>query len=173
MSVSTYVSAWVSYICICTIDRIWLCVKRTSNVHKDRTKESRKTKNTYDFLVLVRTFLLPLSLKVLRHKERDTHSFYSGFVIPPPRLVRHLPKASESKQKSTLIVRCPVLNSTNFLQNSQNPPHASGAWRHSHLLALFPIWAIVIALSDTSASRMRALTPALMLHLSNPCTEPN
>ena len=41
-------------------------------------------KNTYDFLVQVQNFLLPLSLKVLRHKERDTHSFYSGFSICPP-----------------------------------------------------------------------------------------
>ena len=41
-------------------------------------------KNTYDFLVQVRNFLLPLSLKVLQHKERDTHSFYSGFFICPP-----------------------------------------------------------------------------------------
>ena len=50
--------------------------------------------------------LLPLSLKVLRHKERDTHSFYSGFSIcnsPPPHLVRHLPKASASKRKSTFF----------------------------------------------------------------------
>ena len=41
-------------------------------------------KNTYDFLVQVRNFLLPLSLKVLLHKERDRHSFYSGFSICPP-----------------------------------------------------------------------------------------
>ena len=40
-------------------------------------------KNTY-FLIQVWNFLLPLSLKVLRHKEWDTHSFYSGFSICPP-----------------------------------------------------------------------------------------
>ena len=34
------------------------------NVYKDRTMESRNKKNTYDFLVQVRNFLLPLSLKV-------------------------------------------------------------------------------------------------------------
>ena len=50
-------------------------------------RTSRNTKNSYDFLVQVRNFLLPLSLKVLRNKERDTHSFYSGFSIcsPPSR----------------------------------------------------------------------------------------
>ena len=86
------------------------------NVHRmfityiHRSKESRNTKNTYDFLVQVRNFLLPLGLKVLRHKERDTHSFYSGFFICPPyhhhhHLVRHLPKASASKRKSTVFSR--------------------------------------------------------------------
>ena len=44
-----------------------------------RNHETRK--NTYDFFVQVRNFLLPLSLKVLRHKERDTHSFYTGFFV--------------------------------------------------------------------------------------------
>ena len=126
----------------------------------------------HDFLVQIRNYLLPLSLKALRHKETDTLSFYSGFFIWHPHLVRHLPKASASKRKSTLLLRCPVLNSINFLQNSQNTPRASGAWLHSHLLSPFPIWAIVTSLSDTSAPPARAWTPALMLHLSNPCTKP-
>ena len=77
------------------------------------------------------------------------------FSSAPPHLVRYLPKASASKRKSTLFVRCPVLcpvlNFTNFLQNSPNPPRASGAWRHSHLLSPFPTWTIVTSLSDTSA----------------------
>ena len=30
----------------CTLAMIWLCVKRKSNVHKDRTVESRNSKNT-------------------------------------------------------------------------------------------------------------------------------
>ena len=147
-------------------------VHRMSIKIEHRNLEIRKTRN--DFLVQVRNFLLPLSLKVLRHKERDTHTFSSGFFIcAPHHLVRHLPKASANKRKSTLLVRCPVLNSTNWLfQNPPNPPHASGAWRHSHLLVQFPIWAIVTSLSDTFASPAHARTPVLMLHLSNPCTEP-
>ena len=42
-------------------------------------------KNTYNFLVKVRNFLLPLSLKVFRHKEREreAQSFYAA---PPPRV---------------------------------------------------------------------------------------
>ena len=41
-------------------------------------------KNTYDFLVQVRNFLLPLSLKDIRQKERDAHSFFDDFSICPP-----------------------------------------------------------------------------------------
>ena len=71
-----------------------------------RNFETRKTRN--DFLVQVRNFLLPLSLKVLRHKERDTHSFYSGFSICPPptrvapatRPLTWLRRASESQPSS-------------------------------------------------------------------------
>ena len=148
------------------------------NVHRmfityiHRTQESRNTKNTYDFLVQVRNFLLPLSLKVLRHKERDTHSFYSDFSIwpPPPQHVCTRRKASASKRKSTIFSR--GRTQLNWLfQNPPNPPRASGAWRHPHSLARFAIWAIVTSLSDTPF-RPRAWTPALMLHLSNPCTEP-
>ena len=77
--------------------------------------EIRKTRK--DFSVKVRNFLLPLSLKVLRHKERYTYSFYSGFFIcPHPYLVQYLPKATSSKRKSTLLVRCTVLNSTDFFK---------------------------------------------------------
>ena len=136
-----------------------------------RTYESQNTKNTYDFLVQVRNFLLPLSLNVLWHKERDTHFFYSGFSTRLPiscDTCPRPPRASESQPSSPGA----GLNSTNILQNFQNPPRASGAWRHSHSLTPFPIWAIVTSLSDTSAPRTRAWTPVLMLHLSNPCTEP-
>ena len=56
-------------------------------------------------------FLLPLSLKVLRHKERDTHSFYSSFfdlpsppkktrVAPATRPLAWLRRASESQPSS-------------------------------------------------------------------------
>ena len=139
----------------------------TRNVHVmsityiHRTLESRNTKNTYVFLVQVRNFLLPLSLKVLRHKERDTHSFYSSFFICPPptrvaparRPLARLRRASESQPSSPEA----GLNSSHWLfQNPQNPPHASGAWRHPHSVNPFPIWAIVISLSDTSASPARA-----------------
>ena len=93
-----------------------------------RTLESRNTKNSDDFFVQVRNFLLPLSLKSLRHKERYTHSFYSGFSIcPPPYLVRRPQRANSSglcePRKSTLLIRCLVLNWRLF-QISKNPQRA-------------------------------------------------
>ena len=122
----------------------------------------------------------PLSLKVLRHRERDTHSFYSGFFICPPptttiscdtcpRPRAWLRRASESQPSSPEA----GLNSTNWpFQNPPNPPRASGTWCYPHSVASFPVWAIVTSLSKTSAPRARARKPVLMLHLSNPCTEP-
>ena len=118
------------------------------NVHEmfityiHRTSGSQNTKNTYDSSVQVRSFLLPLSLKVFRHNERERHSLsiLAFSSAPPPHLVRHLPKASASKRKSNLLVRYLVSTlRTDFFKISENPPHASGAWRHSHLLAPFPI----------------------------------
>ena len=79
-----------------------------------RNLETRK--NTYDFSVLVRNFLLPLSLKVFRHKEKKAQSFYPGFFICLLHLVRHLPKASASERKSTLLVRCLVSTLLTFFK---------------------------------------------------------
>ena len=85
-------------------------VHRMSIKIEHRNLEIRKTR--HDFSVQVRNFLLPLSLKVLRHKERDTHSFYSGFLIcPPPTPTRVAPAtkatglASASKWKPTVFSR--------------------------------------------------------------------
>ena len=104
---------------------------------------------------------ITFEFKVLRHKERDTNSFYSGFVIStpiscdtcprPPRASKSQPFSPEAGLNST------QLNSLTF-SKFQNPPCASGAWRHSHSVAPFPIWAIVTSLSDMSAPRMRVNT---------------
>ena len=138
------------------------------NVHRifityiHRTLESRNTKNTYDFLVQVRNFLLPLSLKVLRHEERDTHSFYSDFSIyPPPHIscgtrLKSTGLASANKRKSILLVRCLVLNSTDFFQIPQNPPRSLPVHDviHIPLSGIF----ILTSLNDTSAPRVRVNT---------------
>ena len=69
-----------------------------------RNLEIRKKRN--DFSVQVRNFLLPFSLKILRHKGRDAHSFYPGFFIcPPPTRVAPATEVSASKRKSTEFFR--------------------------------------------------------------------
>ena len=100
---------------------------------------SRNTKNTHDFLVQVRNFLLPLSLKVLRLKERDTHSFYSGLFICL-HLVRHLPQKhwpsfGVQAKASRLLPRQDSTQLTDFFKIPKIlRARASGAWRHSHPL---------------------------------------
>ena len=80
----------------------------------------------HDFSVQVRNFLLPLSLKVFRHKEREAQSFYSGFFICTPFSCDTSPRplrASESQPSSPEA----VLISTNWL--FQNLPKSSARFQ--------------------------------------------
>ena len=118
---------------ICTIARYGYA-KRTWTVHyiyniEHSNLETRKTLD--DFFFQVRHFLLPLSLKVFRHKERETQSFYSSFFIcPPPQHVRPpsqmSPQASKNQPSSPEAGLISTLL-TDFFKISQNPPRASGA----------------------------------------------
>ena len=150
------------------------------NVHRmfityiHRTQESRNTKNTYDFLVQVRNFLLPLSLKVLRHKERETQSFYAGFSIcPRPTRVapvahkfvwpQRAPKVEPSRSESSSQL-------TDFFQIPQNPPRTLPVHYVIHIPKSyqgFLFWHLWM----THPPLARAWTPALMLHLTNPCAK--
>ena len=77
-------------------------VHRMSIKIEHRNLETRKTLD--DFFVQVRNFLLPLSLKVLRHKEREAQSFLF-WLLPPPTRVSPATKVSASKRKSTVSSR--------------------------------------------------------------------
>ena len=111
------------------------------NIHRMSTKiehrnlETRKTRN--DFSVQVRNLLLPLSLKVLRHKEREAQSFYSGlFICPHPNTCGTRHKGLREQAKTNrLLPRQGSSQLTDFFKISQNPLRASGAWRHSQSLA--------------------------------------
>ena len=78
----------------------------------------------HDFLVQVRNFLLPLSLKVFRHKEREAQSFYASFFICIRQHVWHPPQGHCELAKVTLLLPTARFNSTDFSQISQNPPRA-------------------------------------------------
>ena len=83
---------------------IFIPVRKTfimSITHIDNIGIPKQTKNTYDFLVQVRNFLLPLSLKVFRHKERDTPDFFIG-----PKSRAHPPQDHGELRKSTVFFGC-------------------------------------------------------------------
>ena len=121
---------------------------------------SRNTKNTYDFLVKVRNFLLPLSLKVLRHKEWIHILSILAFSFTP-HLVRHLPKAFASKWKSTVFSRGrSKLHSLTF-SKSPNPPHARFRCMTSFTSTGQPFYRIFILTSVNDTSSPRASTPVL------------
>ena len=141
--------------------------------HKEhRNLEIRKHETTS--LFMCETFLLLLSWR-FRHKER--HNLFMPASSSGPYLVRHPWRANSSPlskpQKSNLLIRRLVSTVTNFLRNPQNPPRASGAWRHPHFVPRF----IISGYCDISAWHVHsvhahALPPASRLHLTNPCAEP-
>ena len=54
---------------------------------------------------------------------------------------------------------------------SQISAHASGAWRHPHPLFQIPIWDFYFDIYEWHILSAHVWTPALMLHLTNPCTK--
>ena len=94
--------------------------------------EIRKTRKDFSVQVL----LLPLSLKVLRHKERDTIFLCWLFHLAPVSRKFVSPLRARESQPSRLASS---FSSSNFLRNPQNPSRTSGAWRHSHSVTLFLI----------------------------------
>ena len=125
-----------------------------------RNLETRKTRND---LIQVRNFLLPLSLKVLRHKERDMHSFYSGFFIcPPPSRATPAQGLREQAKVNRLLPMQDSTQLTDFFKIPKIlPACASDAWRHSHPLVDLSIGFLFWHLWTTHPPRARALTPAL------------
>ena len=54
---------------------------------------------------------------------------------------------------------------------SQITTQASCAWRHPNTLVAIPIWDFYFDISEWHILSTRAWTPALMLHLTNPCAK--
>ena len=114
--------------------------------------------------------LLPLSLKVLPHKERDTHSFYSCFFICPSSRAAPIVHKFVSPQRALKVDRSRSVSSSQLMTFSnllKSSPRASGAWRHSHLQETF----ILTSVNDTSSLHTRQHLCS-SLHLTNLCTEP-
>ena len=127
-------------------------------------------KNTYDFLVQVRNFLLPLSLKVFWHKERGTIFLCWLFHLPTSHQhVWHPPQGHCELAKVTLLPRTARLNSLTFVKS---PKILRACFRCMRAFILksylgFLFWHLWM----THPPRVRMWTPALMLHLTNPCAK--
>ena len=154
----------------CTIDRygyVWNGHIMFINI-EHRNLETRKTRN--DFLVQVQNFLLPLSLKVLRHKERDTHSFYSGFFICPPSRATPAQGLREQTKVNRLLPRQFSTQLTDFFKI---PKSSARFWCMTSFALASPVSHLGYCdISEWHVHSVCAWTPVLMLHLSNPCTEP-
>ena len=82
-----------------------------------------------------------------------------------PPLTSGLISASPESQPSFSDAKTQL---TAFFQISA---HASGAWRHPNTLVPIPIWDFYFDISEWHILSVRAWTPALMLHLTNPCAK--
>ena len=110
-------------------------------------------------------------LKVIRHEEKGTKSFYADwfYIVSSQRAAPVAHKLVWPRPALNLdsLVRRQELNSA----FSQISAHASGAWRHPHPLISIPIWEFYFDISEWHIPSARAWTPALMLHLTNPCAK--
>ena len=102
-----------------------------------------------------------------RHRESEIHDIHeigSGtkllFAFLSLKVFRH-----EERERHNLSML------TAFTSSVLNQINASGAWRHSHPLVSIPIWDFYFDISEWHILSARAWTPALMLHLTNPCAK--
>ena len=84
---------------------------------------------------------------------------------PPPPPWRHPPQGLDKLRKSTVFFQ--GRNSNNWLFFA----HASDVWRHSHPLVTITIWDFYFDICEWHILPACTWTPALMLHLTNPCAK--
>ena len=131
-----------------------------------------KHKNTYDFLVQVRNYLLPLSLKVFRHKQWDSIFLCWLFYLAQTTCGTHH-KAPASKRMSPFFFG--RQDSTNW-RFSKSPKSSARALPvhdviHIHWSTFLSGIFILTSLNYTSSPWARQHLRSI-LHLTNPCTEP-
>ena len=160
--------------------RIWpraKWVKWTSNVHNDRTyKEHRNLeirKHVTTSCSGTKFFFINVELKVST-QGGETIFCAALFIWSPSR-------AAPIGRKFASRLRAPKVDPSRLASNyqlltffrfSHKPPRASSAWRHPHPVTPFRL-GVLWHLSDTSIRPCApALTPASMLHPTNPCAEP-
>ena len=130
---------------------------------------------TFTKLVQVRNFII-FQLKVIRHEERERHTIFLCWLLLHRQLSTQPTRGARSAQirlaSPTSECRLSLSDAgTQLTAFSQISAHASGAWRHPHGLVSIPIWDFYFDISEWHIISARAWTPALMLHLTNPCAK--
>ena len=115
-----------------------------------------------------------LSLKVFRHEESERHNLlcwlllHRQFSTQPTREARCAQSRLASPSSESQLPRSVAGTQLSaFSQIPKSSAHTSGAWRHLHPLVTTPIWNFYFDISERHILSARALTPALMLHLTN------
>ena len=149
-----------------------LTLVREVILHSHRESKNTKLYEIGSGTKLLFTFL---SLKVFRHEERETQSFYADcfchrqLSTQPTRGARSAQRrrassSSESQPSSSEA-------GTQLTAFSQISAHVTSAWRHPNTLVSIPIWDFYFDISEWHILSGRAWIPALMLHLTNPCAK--
>ena len=113
-----------------------------------------KTQNWFWYETFIHLFEFKGSFDMRRERDTSAQS-----CLASPRSDSRLPRSEAETQL------------TAFSQIPKSSAYASGAWRHSHPLVSIPIWDFYFDISEWHILSARAWTPALMLHLTNPCTK--
>ena len=118
-----------------------------------------------------------LSLKVFLHEERGTIFLcwlllHRQLSTQPTRGARSAQICLVSPSSQSRLARSETgTQLTAFSQISESSAHTIGAWRHPRSLVTIPIWDFYFDISEWHILSARAWTPALMLHLTNPCAK--
>ena len=121
------------------------------------------------------TFIHLFEFKGFRHEERETQSFYADcfYIVSSQPNQRAAPLAHKvvwprPALKVNLLLPSRELNSLLFLKSQPTLPVRDVTqipWSQ------FPIWDFYFDISKWHILSARAWTPALMLHLTNPCAQ--
>ena len=143
-------------------------VKCTENVHNsyiDNIGIPKHKKHLWLLSSGTKPFIT-FELKVVRHKESDTQSFYADFSIGAPPQTTGLISASPESQLSSSNAK------TQLTDFSYIPKIRRARFRcmtsfisPGHI----PIWDFYFDISEWHILPTHAWTPALMLHLTNTC----
>ena len=123
---------------------------------------------TFTKLVQVRNFIT-YELKIIRHEERETQSSYADcFYIARSAQIRLATPKSESRLSRSEA----GTQLTDFFSNPQIlSPQFPCVMSLTSPGPNFSIWDFYFDISEWHILSARAWTPALMLHLTNPCTK--